>query len=121
MNLTIQNEKLFLKVVNDSTNKKIVLKSLQISGGKNLDGTFKPSGYISVRLVKEAQENFANAVRSTNCTIETYPKEIRIENASGFLAYEKWDKGERFVAVLQTATFKFDEPKPQENVAEMPM
>lgn len=105
MNLQIENEKLYLKVVKDNTGKYVVLKSLMISGGKNLDKTFKPSGYISVRLVKEAQEHFKKSIEALGCTIETYPKEIKIEKATGFLTYEKWDKGERFVAVVNEAVF----------------
>lgn len=111
MNLNIKNEKLYLKVVKDQTGKNTVLKSLQVSGGKNLDGSFKPSGYISVRLVLDAKENFVNAIKSTNCTIETYPKSIDIERANGFLCFEKWDKGERFVAVLTEAVFTTEQEK----------
>lgn len=105
MNLLIKNEKMYLKVVKDQTGKNTVLKSLQVSGGKNLDGTFKPSGFLSVRLVKEAEEAFKKAILSTGCTLETYPKLIDIEAAEGFLTFEKWDKGERFVAVLNKAVF----------------
>ena len=119
MNLNIKNEKLYLKVVKDQTGKNTVLKSLQVSGGKNLDGTFKPSGYISVRLVKKAEEEFKKSILATGCTVETYPKAIDIEQANGFLCFEKWDKGERFVAVLTEAVFTTAQEK--EKVENIPM
>lgn len=110
MNLEIKKEKMYLKVVNGK-----VLKSIQVSGGKNLDGTYKPSGFLSVRLVKEAEDAFKKTIQSLNVkTVKKYPKTVLVELAKGFLAYEKWDKGDRLVAVITEAGFTSDKEEKEE-------
>ena len=104
MNLEIKKEKMYLKVVNGK-----VLKSIQVSGGKNLDGTYKPSGFLSVRLVKDAEDAFKKCITDLGIkSANDYPKTVLVELAKGFLAYEKWDKGDRLVAVITEAGFTSD-------------
>lgn len=107
MNVELEKTILYLNAVNGK-----VLKSVIINGGKNLDGTYKPSGFLSVRLVKQAEEEFKKAILSLNLkSVRDYPNFIEIDKAKGFLTYEEWDKGKKFTAVINEVVFTTNSDK----------
>ena len=114
MNLTIKQEKLWLKKIEVNGEDRI-LTSIQINGGKNLDGTFKPSGFFKIRLSKEMDELVFEYLK----TLGKMPKYL-IFDGSGFLTYEEYDgkdgKHKDFVGVVTKAEILGSEAQAEENL-----
>lgn len=111
MNLTFNNQKIYLNKVGEK-----VLLSAQISGGKNLDGTYKPSGYLKVRVVGDALSAISTYINATKQG--KLPKYV-VANGDGFVAYEEWTGKDGihkdFVAVIQNLQIVGDSDQAEEN------
>lgn len=115
MNLISKQERLYLNRIKNSDGSDRILTSVQINGGKNLDGTFKPSGFLKARLTKEQEANLFEYLK----TLTAMPKWLLI-SGEGFLSYEEWKDSNSvvhkdFVAVIQKAEILGSEATAEEN------
>ena len=113
MNLIINKEKIYVNQGNEK-----ILLSLQVNGGKNLDGTYKPSGFLKVRPVKEAAGKLIDILGVLQEKYGKLPKYI-VVYAEGFLTYEEYDakdgKHKNFVAVIDVVNILGDSEQAEEN------